>query len=1199
MPVALNRDIRKTLNDVVRKARVAAEEGAQTALRQLGVADAKRPSWLSEADASLRVRLRAHARTLGDALDTGDPSRMPRLVREIAYAHWHRALFARFLLENGLLVDVEAGNAPVRPDELREIAEAEGRDVAEVAAEFAGPMLPEIFPKDDPVLALTLPPETRQRLSELVDGLPAQTFKADDSLGWTYQFWQEDRKKKVNVSEVKIGADELPAVTQLFTEDYMVLFLLENTLGGWWAGKRLAEDPGLARDAADEDELRRKLSLPGYAWTYLRFVREDDVWRPAAGTFPGWPQQAAGVTVLDPCMGSGHFLVFALDILVALRKAEEGLDDEAAVMAVLRDNLHGLEVDPRCTQIAAFALALAAWKRLGGVRSLPTLHLACSGLAIGMGKAEFVHLAEEIAEAEGFAGGPADLLGRERNPMEEQALARRRGGLERLHDLFAQAPILGSLIDPRRALGDYGTLFSEGFEGLATTIGKVLGRTDSNPEIREAAVTAQGLVKATDLLSRRVTLVATNVPYLGNGDFSLDLKRYIEAHHRKSKADLAAAMIERTLFSHKASTAAVVFPQNILFLPAYSKFRESILSDTKIDFLVTLGEEAWESFGKRGPLATLASFSLQKTDLPHFVLDATKLSDIPAKKNLIQSGSLGTISQEDQRAHPDARILTSVMGKGSTLDRHALSLAGILNGDSDKFKRKTWEFDVKPSTWVFQQTAPSNETGCGGLTDLIYFDEDNGHLREDETIRRDKLHNSDQRGNAAWGKRGVAVGQMRSLPRAPYYGEKFDSNVAVIVPRNAEDVEWISEFVFSDQFVERSRKLESRKNITNATFGKVIVEEGEQLTFAGSRLPPKTSYTCNPTQWLFDGHPRGSADPNTLDSKNQATRPGMAEHPLQVAVARLLGYRWPRQTGSSFMDCPAVEEFDEIDGAGVVDADGIVCLPAIHGEPTAHERVRAVLRAAWGTEWADGVVRACLEAEGWDKDLESWLADGFFEGHCKLFHQTPFIWHIWDGMKGGFSALANYHKLCAPNGEGRRLLEKLRDTYLGEWIRTQRRLFMSGDATAEDRFAAAEHLRDALTAIIEGNPPYDIFVRWKPLHQQPIGWEPDIDDGVRLNIRPFLAATTWRAKAKKACILRVLPAVKKHEGADRGGEPYREKDDYPWFWAEDHDVETLDFAGGPEFKGRRYNDFHFTRPFKQAARDRRASRRQSGSEAAE
>ena len=71
--------------------------------------------------------------------------------------------------------------------------------------------------------------------------LPTEIFTADDSLGWVYQFWQRDEKERVNKSEVKIGADELPPVTQLFTEDYMVLFLLHNTLGAWWAAKRRAE----------------------------------------------------------------------------------------------------------------------------------------------------------------------------------------------------------------------------------------------------------------------------------------------------------------------------------------------------------------------------------------------------------------------------------------------------------------------------------------------------------------------------------------------------------------------------------------------------------------------------------------------------------------------------------------------------------------------------------------------------------------------------------------------------------------------------------------------------------------------------------------------------------------------------------------------------------------------------------------------
>jgi integrase len=158
----------------------------------------------------------------------------------------------------------------------------------------------------------------------------------------------------------------------------MVQFLLHNTLGAWWAGKVLAARPELAHTAAGEEELRRACALLGCEWTYLRFVRaeEDDRWRPAAGTFGGWPERAAEITVLDPCCGSGHFLVEAFGILVSMRMAEEGLSERQASDAVLRDNLFGLEIDERCTQIAAFNLALAAWTYpgAGDYRPLPELH---------------------------------------------------------------------------------------------------------------------------------------------------------------------------------------------------------------------------------------------------------------------------------------------------------------------------------------------------------------------------------------------------------------------------------------------------------------------------------------------------------------------------------------------------------------------------------------------------------------------------------------------------------------------------------------------------------------------------------------------------------------------------------------------------------------------------------------------------------
>ena len=141
------------------------------------------------------------------------------------------------------------------------------------------------------------------------------------------------------------------------------------------------------------------------------------------------------------------------------------------------------------------------------------------------------------------------------------------------------------------------------------------------------------------------------------------------------------------------------------------------------------------------------------------------------------------------------------------------------------------------------------------------------------------------------------------------------------------------------------------------------------------------------------------------------------------------------------------------------------------------------------------------------KNLADWLRDDFFKQHNKLFGNRPFVWHIWDGRKDGFAALVNYHRL------DRKMLEKLTYTYLGQdWVERQRADARDEVPGADARLAAALDLRGKLEAILEGEPPFDIYVRWKDVAEQPIGWDPDLNDGVRLNIRPFVEAGVLRSK---------------------------------------------------------------------------------------
>ena len=297
----LSTELRNKLERTVVEARRIAEEGARAALETLAVQHHEPYGHMSPEQRQLRNQIRARARQLGDKQDKAGKLDLAHIAHECAYEHWHRMLFARFLAENALLIEPDEGVA-VSLDECRELAKDEKTDLWTLAGRFAQRMLPQIFRPDDPILQIPLAKEHLLKLENLLDNLPTDVFTANDSLGWCYQFWQTEKKYQINASGDKIGADELPAVTQLFTEDYMVDFLLDNTLGAWHAGKVLAANPKLAEKAKSEDELRRAVALPGAEWKYLRFIQTDNSdnkseignqkskisWRPAAGTFDGW-----------------------------------------------------------------------------------------------------------------------------------------------------------------------------------------------------------------------------------------------------------------------------------------------------------------------------------------------------------------------------------------------------------------------------------------------------------------------------------------------------------------------------------------------------------------------------------------------------------------------------------------------------------------------------------------------------------------------------------------------------------------------------------------------------------------------------------------------------------------------------------------------------------------------------------------------
>ena len=895
----LPKPLRTQLENTVKAARDVAEKAGKAALAQLAVAEPKVPDYLSEPQRVLRRKLRAHARAISAGSSQNNSVELQALVWEVAYEHWHRMLFARFLAENNLLM-WEPG-AAVSLDDCRDMVDNHP-DMAmgakshwELAAKLAARMLPQVFKPQSPVFELSFAPEDQRALEKLLANLPAEVFQASDSLGWVYQFWQAKRKDEVNASEVKIGADELPAVTQLFTEPYMVDFLLHNSLGAWW----MTRHPDTPCPVLMPYLRLRPLPLGEGGGEGAPQI-------PVAGKFEGWPDTLKDFKLLDPSCGSGHFLVAAFLLLVPLRMADEGLSAVDAVDLVLQDNLHGLEIDPRCVEIAVFALALAAWRYpdengnpLGVRADMPAPRIACCGLKVAGRAQDWAALV------------PTDLAN----------AAHLREGLSRLHATFAQAPLLGSLLDPSKA--NRGDLFAADYSILGDLLKTALA-TEHQPALFEEvegrwelALSAQGLLEAASLLDQRYHLVITNVPYLARGKQEQALKDYCELHYPNAKNDLANVFLERCLELTVAGPGVVqiVMPQNWLFLTSYKKQRENLLKTVHWNLLVRLGPGAFETISGEVVQAVLLTQTRTVPDAQTLLhgLDASAPRTAQSKAECLLSAEVKTVSQAGQLGNPDAVVSLAAIDPGKLLSSHVQSLHGISTTDYVHFGKCFWEIVEGGADWIYQQSTVKSKGAFDGRHNVLLWEQGKGALKQ-------------LRGKApvvitgleAWGKKGVAVTQMRDLPSVIYTGEAFDDNTAVLLPRDETELPAIFAYVQSDEYLKGIRDIDQSLKVTYPTLAKATFDLVYWQEVAAELYPnglPKP-YSDDPTQWLFHGHPQPATDS------------------LQVAVARLLGYVWPAETDEK------MELSDEARGwiarcaalARHADDDGIVCLQPVRGE---------------------------------------------------------------------------------------------------------------------------------------------------------------------------------------------------------------------------------------------------------------------------
>lgn len=1034
---------RNTLESAVKNARKSSEQGAFNALHSLGVDNTEPFAHLTPEERTLRNRLRNKGRLLGDELPATGTQRISHLSYELAYETWHKMLFAKFLEANDLLMHPDG--VAVTLEDCEELAREENFvDKWDVAASYASRMLPAIFRPEDPLMQVLFATNDRIKLEGIIDAMESSIFTADDALGWVYQFWQSDEKKRINELGCKIDGEKLPAVTQLFTEPYMVNFLIDNTLGAWWVSR----NPGITSPIKFE---------------YLRIL---DNGTPAAGNFEGWPDNTAEITSLDPCMGSGHFISSLFSVFATLRMHEEGLTKEEATDRVIVENLHGLELDARCTQIAAFNLALTAWKFCEHYKTLPEMNLACSGVA-PKGKVE----------------DWTKLVSRVEN---EEDRTRLEKGMEMLYDHFQLAPELGSLLDPSTINAD---VFTAGFKELQPYLAKALANEVDKDQI-ERGVMAAGIAKAGEILSNKYTTILTNVPFLGSKGQSDFIKDHFTKNFKLSKSDLANVMAERIFkLLIVNGVSSIVIPQNWLFTKYFEDYRKYYLKNFSINFLNKLGAGAFETInGEVVNVCCIITTNIKPPVNYSFnLIDLKEFKTAKEKADKIKEIEIALQNQDFCYNSPKHRISISSEDNLIYLSKIAKKGKGSVTGDRPHYLRSFWELirliETNTKKWI---DTPSIDLFSGRSTVCLW--NENGFNPTQEI-------GFAMRGHNVYNNPSVFLGKTNQNIYSIYSSQDtlFDDNVAVICPDDSANLTAIISFIQSGEFARSLSSVDERIAVTAGSFVDVPFDLAYWQKVAEDKYPnglPKP-YSDDATQWLFHGHPI------------------KANNPLQVAVARFLGYRWPAESDESMKLADeareliaTVKDFDDLS-----DNDGIFCIPSVNGEEAGADRVRGFLQTVYGEQWNNGSLSSLFDKEGATSyNLEDWLRKEFFVQHCKLFQNRPFIWHIWDGRPDGFSALVNYHTLTKDN------FSKLIYAYLGDWIRMCESKKDDEESGAEGLLSAALKLKEKLELILEGESPYDIFVRWKPREQQPIGWEPDLNDGVRLNIRPFVEAGVLRNK---------------------------------------------------------------------------------------
>lgn len=501
-------------------------------------------------------------------------------------------------------------------------------------------------------------------------------------IGWLYQYYNTEPKNETFAllkKNVKITKERIPSATQLFTPDWIVRYMVENSLGRLVISGQLVVESGQSLVDSEEERIAKEKELAErFGWKYyLPEAKQDADVREQLNQLTTNNYSPETIKVIDPCMGSGHILVYAFDVLMQIY-TQMGYTDKDAVLSILENNLYGLDIDKRAFQLAYFAVLMKARQYHKFIlKKQPQCHIYAIAESNGINMKHLAYFGAQLDEL----AKPVAL-----NQMQEL--------LATLHD----AKEYGSII----SVADYDWDLLRQFAAEFDISGEMNLFDSFGIEATQQRL--QELVAVGEVLAQKYEVVVTNPPYMGGGSMSAKLSNFVKANFADSKSDLFAVFME---VCHKMNAEngyqAMITQHAWMFLSSFEKLRTKI---QKLDIvnMAHLGARAFEEIG--GEVVQTTSFVFSNKHIDNFKGTYCRLveptTQLGKEEMFLAHTNIYVISSENFKLI-DGNIIAyylsdkffEVFSSNKTLSDAGVARQGLTTSDNNKFVRYWHEVDLK------------------------------------------------------------------------------------------------------------------------------------------------------------------------------------------------------------------------------------------------------------------------------------------------------------------------------------------------------------------------------------------------------------------------------------------------------------------------------------------------------------------------